>query len=112
MILPAAYILYKLLKRFPMVIVFIVLSHSCLANTIQEEAQDTVEKEYCVETIEATDVEPDKRNPSITYQITLNNSNRSTINTDNYRGSFSKSLFHDLFLLYQNIKIDSARQIT
>lgn len=110
MIIPSAYILFKLLKRFPSIVIVVMLIHGCLINfnTIEENVK--IEKEIELYS-QANDTQnnqeenqkkPDNESdtPIISRSVSLPLQNIQT------NDLYCKTAFHDLYILYQSISID------
>ena len=108
MIIPTAYILLRFFKRFPIVLVAVILSHSCFVTTIIKENKVEEQVEVysnAIQNSNQTKLEKDKpnsfnKNQLIKRPLAINTSN------EDFQNLYCKTAYHKLSILYLNIAID------
>lgn len=111
MILTGAYIVYRFFKRFPLAIVFVLLSQSCFSITMEEKVEEEV-KEVKLYVSGLQDSLEEREELDVTGSSFFNKGiyllNEVEIT---YENAFCKSVYHDLYILYQKISIDRSSLI-
>ena len=106
MILPVAYMLYSFFKRFPIVVVLLVFSHSCLFHIIEKEigAEEEIEIEAKLICHENNII---KEEPCLGAEFQVKKSVFAQVGKIQKNGStFIKSAYYKLCILYLNLSID------
>ena len=106
MVLTLAYIVYRFFKRFPLAIVFVLLSQSCFSTAIEKKTEEEVkEVEWFVgnsdELSDRENVDSSSSDGVFELKFYFFNGELKT-----YKSSFCMTSFYDLYILYLNIKID------
>ena len=108
MIIPTAYILLRFFKRFPIVLVAIMLSHSCFVTTIIEENKVEEQAEVYANAIHTSNQTKVEKEEPLSYnnRHLIKTPLATNIGNKKFKNLYCKTAYHKLSILYLNIAIE------
>ena len=95
------YLLYRFFMKYPVAIVFVVLSQSCFVSSVEIEIEEVTEAELYIGISEESNIKTKKC--CILDEDRMKGAFASNQQIETYDNPYSRAEYHELYILYLNV---------